>query len=156
MTQRTPSVAEIARGAARREEPERLALLFSREEIAAGVARLAREIRATCGPEELRLVAVLKGAFMFLADLVRALEPPVAVDFVRLASYGVGDQSSGSVLLVKDVEFEVRGRDVLVVDDVLDTGLTLAFLLRHLRDRGARSVRTCVLVDKRRRRRVAL
>ncbi len=156
MTQRTPSVEEIARAPARQAGPERLALLFSREEIAARLACLAGEIRAACGPQELLLVAVLKGAFMFVADLVRALGPPVRVDFVRLASYGMGDQSSGSVRLVKDVEGDVRGRDVLVVDDVLDTGMTLAFLEGHLRDRGARSVRTCVLMDKRRRRRVAL
>jgi hypoxanthine phosphoribosyltransferase len=154
MTQRVPTLPELTRAPGGPAGQAHLTLLFSREEIAARVVDLAREIRAACGPGELLLVAVLKGAFMFLADLLRALEPPAQVDFVRLASYGMGETTSGSVLLVKDVEFDVRGRDVLVVDDVLDTGLTLAFLSDHLRRRGARSVRLGVLVDKRRRRRV--
>ena len=119
------------------------------------VEELARRISRDYRGRELLLVGILKGSFVFLADLMRRLEVPSRVDFVRLASYG-SSQLPGQVRLLKDLELEVRGQDVLVVEDIVDTGHTLAFLLEELRRRGAGSVRVCVLVDKRARRQVPL
>lgn len=124
--------------------------LYSAETIAARIDELARDIAA------LRLdrpifVAVLKGSFIFAADLVRALfrhgiEPDI--DFIFLASYRDGTQSSGRVEVLRDVQSALDGRDVVIVDDILDSGRTLAFAKALLAKRGARSVRTCVLIDK--------
>jgi len=121
--------------------------------IRSAVRRLASAIDADADGEPLTVIGVLKGSFIFLADLVRALETPVTVDFVRIASYGKG-VSPGSVRLIKDVEVPLRGRDVLIVDDIVDTGLTTSFLSRHIRKRRPRSCRLCALLDKPSRRRV--
>ena len=102
------------------------------------------------------LVGILKGAFVFLADLMRNLAVPVEVDFVRLASYGSGMESKGSVALTKDLETDIQGRDVLVVEDIVDSGRTLKELLEKLGRRNPRSIKTCALLDKRHRREVEL
>ena len=133
---------------------ERLVPLYSQEEIQRRVAELAAAIRADAGGAELVLVAILKGAFMFLADLVRALDIPVRVDFVRVASYGERMESAGRVAITKDVELDLAGRDVVVVEDILDSGLTAKVVLDHLAHRRPRRLRLCALVDKRERRRV--
>jgi len=99
------------------------------------------------------LVGVLKGAFVFVADLIRHLSIPVEVDFIRLASYG-DTMESQELRITKDLELPVRGRDVLVVEDIVDTGKTLRYLQDTLKRKGARTVSTCVLVDKRQRRQV--
>jgi hypoxanthine phosphoribosyltransferase len=125
--------------------------LFSRKRIEAEVSRLAGEISAAYAGEKLLVVVVLKGAFFFAADLVRALRVPVEMDFVKLSSYA-GTQTTGSVLIKKDLQTSLAGRHVLVVEDIVDTGLTLTFLLDLLRERGAKSLRVCTLIDKNQRR----
>jgi hypoxanthine phosphoribosyltransferase len=129
-------------------------LLFSRKEIARRVEELADKISRDYAGQDLLLVGVLKGAFIFLADLVRALAFPVEVDFVRLRSYGAGTQTSGEVHITKDMEVPVKGRQVLVVEDIVDAGLTLDFLLGHLASHQPASLKICCLIDKRERRQV--
>ena len=136
--------------------PERLRPLFSRAEIQARVRALARAIRADYAGHPPLVVCVLKGAFVFTADLIRELGLPVTVEFVGLSSYGSARESSGRVAVTRPLSAPVEGRDVLVVEDLLDTGRTLAALCSALRARGARSVRICALVDKPERRLVDL
>jgi hypoxanthine phosphoribosyltransferase len=128
--------------------------LLSREDIARRVAELAAQISRDYADRDLVMVGVLKGAFIFLADLVRALPFPVEVDFVRLKSYGGGTTSSGEIAITKDVEEHLQGRDVLIVEDIVDLGLTLDFLRKHLLTRQPRSLKICCLIDKRERRQV--
>lgn len=131
-------------------------LIFSAEDIARQVGRLARQISADYQGKEIVLIGVLKGAFIFLADLVRQLSIPAQLDFVRLASYGTATESSGTIRITTDVELDLHGRDVLVVEDIVDSGLTTAFLLEHLSAKNPRSLKMCVLLDKRERRSVSL
>jgi hypoxanthine phosphoribosyltransferase len=128
--------------------------LITREAIARKVAELADRISRDYRGKDLVMVGVLKGAFIFLADLVRALEFPVEVDFIRLASYGGGTQSSGEVHITKDVETPLRDREVIIVEDIVDQGLTLDFLRRHLLAHHPRTLKICCLIDKRERREV--
>jgi hypoxanthine phosphoribosyltransferase len=124
--------------------------LFSAEQIAERIEALAGEI-ASSSPRDLVIVAVLKGSFIFAADLIRALHREglkPEIDFIFLASYGAGTISGGEVKILRDVEMELAGRDVVIVDDILDSGRTLAFAKSRLERRGARSVRTCILIDK--------
>ena len=129
--------------------------IYAEEHIQARVADLAAEISALYDGEPLVAVCVLKGGFMFFSDLTRRLEgPQVEVDFVRLASYGRSATSSRTVSFVKDVELSLAGKHVLVVEDIIDTGHTMDFLLRQFAARGAKSLRLAVLVDKQERREV--
>ena len=124
--------------------------LFSAERIAQRVDDLARDI-AGLRLHDLIIVAVLKGSFIFAADLIRALHRhglAPEIDFIFLASYGAGTASRGEVGVLRDVESEIAGRDVVIVDDILDSGRTLHFAKVFLEAQGARSVRTCVLLDK--------
>ena len=122
--------------------------LFSEDDIRVTVARLAVEIeQATPSGEPVHLVAVLKGAFMFLADLARALARPVTLDFVRLSSYGSGVESAGTVKILQEPD-DVRDRHVLIVEDIVDTGITLDGLRAYLLARGPKSLRTVCLLDK--------
>lgn len=123
-------------------------VLHSRDEIAARVAALGAEITRTSGPEPLLVVGILKGAFVFTADLVRAIGVPVQIDFMAVSSYGAATKTSGVVRIVKDLDQSLEGRDVLVVEDIVDTGLTLQYLQRTLTGRGPRRLRTAVLLDK--------
>ncbi len=128
--------------------------LYSEEAIAKRVEELAAEIAALELADPI-IVAVLKGSFIFAADLIRALQRKglaPEIDFIFLASYGAGRASSGEVKVLRDVESELQGRDVVIVDDILDSGRTLAFAKVLLASRGSRSVRTCVLLDKKVRR----
>ncbi len=136
--------------------PERLRLLFSRDQIEEAVRRLGAEISSDYRGRCPLLVGVLKGAFMFLADLLRHLSIPVEVDFVRLSSYGCRTETSGVVRMTKELESDVRGRDVIVVEDIVDTGLSLKFLLEELEAQGPSSLRVCALVDKKARREVEI
>jgi hypoxanthine phosphoribosyltransferase len=111
------------------------------------VRELARSIAADF-PEGVHVVAVLKGAFVFLADLVRHLSIPVSLDFLAVSSYGSRTTSSGEVRLLKDLEIPIEARDVLLVEDIIDTGLTLSYLQANLRSRGPRTLRTAALLDK--------
>lgn len=128
----------------------RIDILFTEEEIAARVEALAHEIVADL-PRDFLVVVILKGSFVFAADLIRALEKIGAsaqVDFITLSSYGAGRKSAGAVTLTHDLVEDVAGRATLIVDDVLESGRTLAFACDTLRRRGAASVRTCLLLDK--------
>jgi hypoxanthine phosphoribosyltransferase len=126
--------------------------LISPPALQARVRVLASEI-ARDHPDGVHLVCILKGAFIFLADLVRALPGNVTVDFMAVSSYGTGTETSGRVDLLKDLEHDITGRSVVIVDDVVDTGLTLACLQDMLRARSPRSMRTVCLLDKPSRRR---
>jgi len=129
--------------------------VYGEEQIQTRVAELAAEISALYDGEELVVVCVLKGAFMFFSDLIRRLEgPQVEADFVRLASYGRSASSSRTVSFVKDVELSLAGKHVLVVEDIVDTGYTMDFLLRQFAARGVKSLRLAVMVDKQARREV--
>ena len=131
-------------------------LIFTAEDIAHQVQRLARQISADYEGKEIVLIGVLKGAFIFLADLVRQLSIPAQLDFVRLASYGTATKSSGQIRITTDVELDLEGRDVLIVEDIVDSGLTTAFLREHLLAKNPRSLKMCVLLDKRERRSVSV
>lgn len=123
-------------------------MLVAEKEIAARVAELGRAIARDYADGTLVLVGVLQGAIPFIADLMRALPIDVTVDFLRASSYGGGTTSSGAVRMVADLSVDVADRHVLVVDDIVDTGHTLAALKRTLEARRPRSVKTCVLLDK--------
>jgi len=116
--------------------------------------RIQGAVRRDYSGQPLVLVGILKGAFVFLADLVRALDMPVEIDFVQAASYGAGTASSGRVRLRRRVQTPLRGKHVLLVEDIADTGLTVASVQRHLKRQGALSVKVCILLDKPSRRRV--
>ena len=126
----------------------RLNPLLSREEIDSIVKKLAERISRDYREKELILVCILKGAFMFLSDLARHLRVPVKIDFVRLASYGSGMESSGAIEITKDVELPIDGKDVLIIEDIVDSGQTLQFLKSRLSLANPRSVRVCALLDK--------
>ena len=130
-------------------------VLISEEQIRARIVELAEEIRRDHGPgTPIHFVAVLKGAFIFLADLVRQMKGEVTCDFIALSSYGAGTQSSGEVRLLKDLDRGLEGRDVVIVEDIVDTGLTLAYLQEILRAREPHSLRTACLLSKPSRRKV--
>jgi hypoxanthine phosphoribosyltransferase len=129
-------------------------VLIPATEIAATVDRLASEIRRDYAGKETLLMGILKGSFMFMADLVRRLDFPLEIEFVRLSSYGRGTESSGKIIVVQGLRSVVRGKDVLVVEDIIDTGLTVAYLLEYLRKKRPASLKLCALLDKPSRRRV--
>jgi hypoxanthine phosphoribosyltransferase len=116
----------------------------------------AKRISADYAGRQLVVIGVLKGAFIFMADLVRRLTIPVIIDFVGTSSYGNRTVSCGEVCLTREIGVDVTGQDVLIVEDIVDTGQTLAFLVAHIRSLGARSVNVCALLDKRARRKVAV
>jgi hypoxanthine phosphoribosyltransferase len=130
------------------------AVLITRHQLASRTAEMANEIRAALPDDDIHFVCVLKGAFMFLADLVRSLDDRVTVDFIAVSSYGAGKQSSGEVRLVKDVDTSLENRHVIIVEDIVDTGLTLNYLQDILRLRDPRSLRTACLLSKPSRRKV--
>jgi hypoxanthine phosphoribosyltransferase len=132
-----------------------LRMLYSKEEIAAAVMRVADEIRRDYAGQELLLVVVLKGAFIFAADLVRVLGLPLKIDFIELESY-CGMETAGTVRITRDIGTDPAGKNILVVEDIIDTGVTLDFLLQYLADKGSGSIRVCTLIDKRERRRIAV
>jgi hypoxanthine phosphoribosyltransferase len=130
-------------------------VLIDQDKIDARVADLARTIRQDYGPgTQVHLVAVLKGAFMFLADLMRRMEGPVSCDFIAVSSYGSGTTSSGEVRLTKDLDRSLQGRDVIIVEDIVDTGLTLSYLQEILNAREPNSLKTACLLSKPSRRKV--
>jgi hypoxanthine phosphoribosyltransferase len=122
--------------------------LLSKDEISSRTAEMARQITEDYQGRELVMVGVLKGAFIFLADLVRRVELPVEIDFVAVSSYGSDTESSGVVKIVKDLDLDIEGKHVLLVEDIVDTGLTLKYLTEMLRDRGPASVGICTLLNK--------
>ena len=133
MTEKHPDVARI---------------LFTEEELARRVQELADEINRDYAGKELLLISVLRGSFIFMADLVRRLTIPCRVDFMACSSYGAGTISSGQVKVTKDLSESIEGLNVLVVEDILDSGRTLSYLLKLLEARRPASVRLCTLLDK--------
>jgi hypoxanthine phosphoribosyltransferase len=131
-----------------------LKILISRDEIAEAVNRLAREIERDYRDKQPLLIGVLKGSFMFMADLIRQLDLPLELDFVRLSSYDTARESSGKVKVVRGMKMPVKGRDMLVVEDIVDTGITISFLLDYLKSKQPASLKICTLTDKPSRRRV--
>ena len=129
-------------------------ILFPKAVIEKRVGELAAQISRDYAGKELLIVGVLNGAFIFMADLIRGLDVPCTVDFFRMASYGAGSVSSGEVLIRKDLETPVAGRNLLIVEDIVDTGFTLSRLVEILRERGPASLKVCAFLDKRGRRRV--
>jgi hypoxanthine phosphoribosyltransferase len=123
-------------------------VLISEEEIRAKVAELAAQIDRDYVGRELLLVGVLKGAVMIMADLARALSTPVSMEFMAVSSYGSSTSSSGVVRILKDLDREVADKHVLVVEDIIDSGLTLSWLLRNISSRGPASVEVCALLRK--------
>jgi hypoxanthine phosphoribosyltransferase len=127
--------------------------LLSAEHIQARVVQMAREIRAD-HPDGVHFVCVLKGAFVFLSDLARAMEGEVTLDFMAVSSYGSSTKSSGQVQVLKDLGAAIEGRDVVIVEDIVDTGITLTYLQDILRARSPRNLRTACLLSKPSRRQV--
>jgi len=126
----------------------KLSILFTRDEIEATINKLAAEIRQDYLTKHPILIAVLKGSFMFLADLIRRLDFPLEVEFVRLSSYGRGTKSSGKIRVVHGLRSEIKGRHILVIEDIVDTGLTTGFLLDYLSKKKPASLKLCALTDK--------
>ena len=116
--------------------------------------RLAEEIRRDYAGKNPLLIGILKGCFVFMADLVRALDMPVEVDFVRISSYGLGKETSGKIKVLQPPSQPIKGRHVLVVEDIVDTGLTLSHFLNYLRQKRPASLKLCTFIDKRFRRQV--
>ncbi len=129
-------------------------ILYSKDDIRKRVQQLAEEISRDYQGSDLVLVGILKGAFIFMADLIRCLNIPCTIDFLRAASYGTASISSGQVVIKKDLEADIAGKDVLLVEDIVDTGITLDHLVRTLRERNPRSLKVCALIDKKLRRKV--
>lgn len=131
-------------------------VLLTKEEIADKVQELGKTLAAEYHDKRPLLVCVLKGALLFVADLSRAMEIPLEVDFMAVSSYGVSTKSSGVVRILKDLETSIEGRHVLIVEDIIDTGLTLNYLIENLKSRKPASIKICTLLDKPSRRRVQL
>src|SRR5205823_3587121 len=147
--------ADAGREPESRRAPVRTPKVFiARDQIQAAVRRLAEEIRRDYRDTTPLLLSTLKGSFMFLADLVRVLDLPVEIAFVRLSSYGSGTVSSGQVEVVQELREDISGREVLVIEDIIDSGCTAGFLLPYLVARAPVSVRVCTLLDKPQRRQV--
>jgi hypoxanthine phosphoribosyltransferase len=123
-------------------------VLIPAEALQARVREIAAAISRDYTGKDLLLVCILRGAAFFLVDLARSLTIPAAIDFMAISSYGPGTKSSGVVRIIKDLDESVADRDVLIVEDIVDTGLTLGYLLRVLRTRGPASLEVCVLLDK--------
>lgn len=123
-------------------------VLFSEEKLAEIVQRIGTRISEDYKDKNLLMVSVLKGSVVFMADLLRAINIPCSIDFMAVSSYGSGMKTSGVVKIVKDLDINLKGYDLLVVEDILDSGLTLSYILELLQSRSPRSVRLCTLFDK--------
>ncbi len=123
-------------------------LMISEEQIQKKVAALARRISRDFPRGNVLFIGVLKGAFIFMSDLVRRMPKPMQIDFVRLASYGSGTHSPGTIQLTKDVETSIKGKRVIIVEDIIDTGFTLKYLYSRIKARQPRSLKVVTLLDK--------
>lgn len=126
--------------------------LFSKEEIELTVAKLATAIENDFVGEKIVFVCLLKGSFMFTSDLVRRIGNASRVDFMRVSSYGLGMVSKGAVVVTKDLEEDIAGENVIIVEDIIDSGLTLKYVTEMLRDRNPKALKICALLDKKARR----
>ena len=123
-------------------------ILLDSQTVADRVAELGAQLSADYADRDPVLVSVLKGALPFLADLMRSMEIPVSIDLMEVSSYGAGTETSGQVRILKDLSRSIEGRHVVIVEDIIDTGLTLNYLLRYLRGKNPRTLRICALLDK--------
>lgn len=123
-------------------------VLISEEQIAAKVEEIAAQINRDFEGKPLLIIGVLKGANLFVADLIRKIEIPMILDFMAISSYGTSTESSGAVKILKDLDEDIKGMHVVVVEDIIDTGLTLSYLSKNLESRGALSITLCTLLDK--------
>jgi hypoxanthine phosphoribosyltransferase len=123
-------------------------VLLTEEQVQTRVRALGAQLSADYAGRSPVLVSVLKGSIVFLADLVRAMDVPLSVDLMEVSSYGSGTETTGQVRILKDLSGPIEGRDVVVVEDIIDTGLTLNYLLRYLTERSPASIRVCCLLDK--------
>jgi hypoxanthine phosphoribosyltransferase len=128
--------------------------VLNKNDIDTLVASIARKISSDYQDHDLVLIGVLKGAFVFISDLVRHLSIPVIIDFIRVLSYGSGVSSSKNIQLTKDIEIDIKNKDVLIIEDIVDTGLTLKYLIDYLKTYHPKTIRVCTLIDKHERREV--
>jgi len=135
--------------------PELIPVL-KKDEIDNKVAQVARRISSDYQYQELILIGVLKGAFIFLSDLMRHLSIPVKIDFVGVSSYGSGTSSTGAIKLTKKIDVDLTDKDVLVIEDIVDTGLTLAYVVDYLKTLNPKTIKVCALLDKHERREAAI
>lgn len=129
-------------------------ILITKEQIEARIAELGAELTEKYRDKNLYVLSLLRGSFIFTADLVRQINLPVRIGFMTTSSYGHNEKSSGLVKIVNDIPDNIGGYDVLVVDDIVDTGITMKFVLEHVKSLGAKTVECCVLLDKPERRKV--
>ena len=137
-------------------ESLKLEILITKEEIEKEIARLAQEISRDYQGKRPLLLGILKGSFIFMADLIRLLDIPVEIDFVSLSSYGSSRVTSGKIKVVHGLRCPVKGRDVLVIEDIMDTGLTVGYFLDYLKKRNPSSLKLCALFDKPSRRNISV
>lgn len=130
--------------------------LFSRAEIDERVKQLGIEISRDYDKKDLVVISLLRGSFIFTSDLVREISIPVEVDFMTTSSYGHSEESSGFVDIVHDIRTDIKGKDVLIVDDIMDSGFTLENVVKHLENKSPNSIKVCVMLDKPSRRKVDL
>jgi hypoxanthine phosphoribosyltransferase len=135
-------------------EPDIDRILVTSEQLREEIGRIGERISADYQGKDLLLVGVLKGAIMFMVDLARAIDLPVTIDFMAVASYGASTKTSGIVRILKDLDMSIEGKHVLVVEDIIDSGLTLNYTLETLRARNPASLRVCALLNKKERRQV--
>lgn len=128
--------------------PAGMNILYSPEALREKVNELGRQITRDFSEEELLVVGILKGAFIFMADLVREIDVPTELDFMAVSSYGASTISSGEVKIIKDLDFSIQDKNVLIVEDIIDTGLTLNYIAEVLKKREPRSISICCLLDK--------
>lgn len=131
-------------------------VLFSKEELEKIVNRLGTEISRDYANKNLMMISVLKGSVVFMADLMRSISVPARIDFMFVSSYGSGTKSSGAVKIIKDLDLDLEGFDVLIVEDILDSGKTLSYIMETLALRNPKSVKICTMFDKPERRQVDL
>lgn len=137
-------------------ETKKWEVLCSEEQIASRLKELGTQISEEYKDKNLLVVSLLKGSFIFCADLVRNITVPVKIEFMTTSSYGHGEESSGKVKMVSDIPSDISGYDVLVVDDITDTALTMDFVMNHIKSKNPKSIKSCVLLDKPSRRKVEL
>jgi hypoxanthine phosphoribosyltransferase len=130
--------------------------IFNKDDIDRRLVDVARRISSDYKNRELILIGILKGAFIFLSDLARHLTIPVQLDFVGTSSYNSGTSSSGNIRLTKEIEIDLRNKDVLIVEDIVDTGLTLTYLIDYIKSFEPKTVKACTLIDKHERRKVKI
>ena len=123
-------------------------VLFSSSEIAGRISELGSEVTKNYIGKNLLLVSVLKGGVIFLADLIKQIDLPLSIDFMSISSYGIDGASTGVVRITKDLDESIEGKDVLIIEDIIDTGLTISYLLRNLRSRYPKSLEICTLLDR--------